>query len=859
MSQHETTPPTSIEVRQAAAVARASEPSDQRAPRSRRAKRAIGSVSGFLSPREILFILFKHRIRSLAVALTIMFLTMLAVLFLPSKYRSEAQLLVLIGRESMPTATAAIGAQAMPLVSRDTEINSETDVLRSRDVAELTARRVGVEKILKESLSTSPEKQDEQFTRAATLLQRGVDIKTEPMSAIITVSFASSKPETAQEIVREWVAAYLKHRSGVYGSQGSSRFFAEKSKAARDQLAAIELELNKVRNETRVSDPAQQKTILLARMANLQTDIDRANADLSASLKTIASVENEMASLPKEVVVGRSSGEAMGSLDQLKSKINEFRLEEQRLLSTFLESSPPVQIIREQLLQAEKQLAEGTKAGGAQTTGLNPIYQDLEGRLSNERANQEALDGRLATLVKNRADAEAGLSLLNDAEVKIGQLARDASMAEEQMKKYQQGTYVAQADEEIGGGDASNVRLTQAAALPDVPDSPNRKLLLLGGAFLAMVAGLAVAFASELLDTRIGKPQDLRKLGLNRVVSIPVVRMGRGDEPDDTLPRQSQALLDIAENDNSWSSGFSQAIDSLRPARYVRSTPRPGLPATPQRAAADSSSPRELLEKWTNGSNGAHAELNGHAHDSDHAPASPPVNGAAPRNNRPALSPRMVEACAALLERLVYSPVSNGEFSRPRSIAVVSVTPGQGTSTIAAHLASALSEYLPNAAVVGEENRVLLVDANLASPAQHRMLEIENTPGISDWLIDPNRAGSQMGEYIRRSGVAKLDVLPAGAASIGHQPGRWVDAVTAATQSGYHSIVVDLPSMAQSEATARTAALCDAAILVVECGRANREVVRQAALRLTDSGVNLLGVVLNKRIYPIPEKLYRKV
>ena len=63
--------------------------------------------------------------------------------------------------------------------------------------------------------------------------------------------------------------------------------------------------------------------------------------------------------------------------------------------------------------------------------------------------------------------------------------------------------------------------------------------------------------------------------------------------------------------------------------------------------------------------------------------------------------------------------------------------------------------------------------------------------------------------------------------------------------------------MARTEAAARVAAMCDAALLVVECNDANREVVRQAGLRLAEGGVRLLGVVLNKRTYPIPEKLYR--
>jgi Mrp family chromosome partitioning ATPase len=110
---------------------------------------------------------------------------------------------------------------------------------------------------------------------------------------------------------------------------------------------------------------------------------------------------------------------------------------------------------------------------------------------------------------------------------------------------------------------------------------------------------------------------------------------------------------------------------------------------------------------------------------------------------------------------------------------------------------------------------------------------------------------------IRPTTVPNLDLIPAGLALAGHQPGRWTDAVVGATSSRHQAIVVDLPSMEHAEATARMAAVCDAAILVIECNAANREVVRQAVLRLEEAGVNLLGTILNKRSYPIPDSLYR--
>ncbi|HQY88709.1 MAG TPA: CpsD/CapB family tyrosine-protein kinase, partial [Tepidisphaeraceae bacterium] len=244
----------------------------------------------------------------------------------------------------------------------------------------------------------------------------------------------------------------------------------------------------------------------------------------------------------------------------------------------------------------------------------------------------------------------------------------------------------------------------------------------------------------------------------------------------------------------------------------------------------------------------------------EEAYAQPSFGALAPANlevSRPALAPRMLDACQAVLERLVFARVAAGKIDMPRSIAVVSVTAGEGTTTLATHLAAAMTEFIHPAGDSNLVDRVLLVDANVASPGAHKVLDTSAAPGVAEWLTEPSMNGRPLGDFVKPTTVPNLDLLPAGLASAGHQIGRWTDAVTLATTSSYHSIIIDLPSMDRSEASARMAGLCDAAILVVECNTANREVVRQAAQRLEECGVMLLGTVLNKRTFPIPEQLYK--
>jgi Mrp family chromosome partitioning ATPase len=53
--------------------------------------------------------------------------------------------------------------------------------------------------------------------------------------------------------------------------------------------------------------------------------------------------------------------------------------------------------------------------------------------------------------------------------------------------------------------------------------------------------------------------------------------------------------------------------------------------------------------------------------------------------------------------------------------------------------------------------------------------------------------------------------------------------------------------------------LADGVVLVVQANSTHREVARKAKESLASANVRLLGAVLNKRTFPIPESLYRKI
>jgi len=84
-----------------------------------------------------------------------------------------------------------------------------------------------------------------------------------------------------------------------------------------------------------------------------------------------------------------------------------------------------------------------------------------------------------------------------------------------------------------------------------------------------------------------------------------------------------------------------------------------------------------------------------------------------------------------------------------------------------------------------------------------------------------------------------------------------VTEVFAALRDRYDCVLLDCGGLDSSVDLLRLAPAADGIVLVVEAGRAGKEQINRAAQMITEAQGTLLGFVLNKRRYPIPNWLYR--
>ncbi|MEO0540386.1 MAG: polysaccharide biosynthesis tyrosine autokinase [Cyanobacteria bacterium P01_A01_bin.105] len=168
-----------------------------------------------------------------------------------------------------------------------------------------------------------------------------------------------------------------------------------------------------------------------------------------------------------------------------------------------------------------------------------------------------------------------------------------------------------------------------------------------------------------------------------------------------------------------------------------------------------------------------------------------------------------------------------------RSVVITSSVVGEGRHTVAANLAAAISQS-------GE--RVLLVDADLRTPAQHHLWGLINQTGLSHVLV--NQVDLQ--DCATTVMSPKLDVLSSGVLPpnpVSLLESARMASLIAYAKKHYDFIVIVAPALAGAVDAAVLGKLLDGVLLVSQPGIVDLASARSAKEFLKQTDQNVLGLV----------------
>lgn len=188
--------------------------------------------------------------------------------------------------------------------------------------------------------------------------------------------------------------------------------------------------------------------------------------------------------------------------------------------------------------------------------------------------------------------------------------------------------------------------------------------------------------------------------------------------------------------------------------------------------------------------------------------------------------------------RTLRSNLQLSEFGKSLKVIVItSSNPNEGKSEVSINLAACLAQ---------QGKKVIIIDADMRKPTQHKLTELNNTEGLSTFLL--KKSGLDSINELTIDGV-NLDVLPSG--PIPPNPSEML-ASSVMKQSlkefeeFYDYVIIDTPPLLAATDAQILASIADATLLVVDIKKSKRRQVIEAKRRLDHVGAKLLGVVMNK-------------
>jgi capsular exopolysaccharide synthesis family protein len=776
------------------------------------------------SARDVLNVLFRHKWKIVIFAAAVIGTTIVMTSSVPYTYRSDAKLLVRLGKESVtldPTATTT--GQVLVPYSRNLgdDLATEIQIMKSQSVAQKVIDELGPQAFaearakaevqypqfpwLKRSSPTPQRAPTEAELREAALgdVIESLSAKVgEDEGMTINLTYTSADPAFAQKVLAKALDAYLIQRAVVYRTEGSYAFFEEQYNRARKRMDALQDELGELKKKGDLSSVPDQITSALGRYTRLTESISQNKTVIASSVAKIAILKAALQGLPQTVVSSKTTGDSP-TADSLRLKLIDLQLALEKEAATYEENSRPLQSLRRQAEKAEQLAKQEGPSRSTVTETINATRQAIEQLLLDAEASHSSDEAQSAILVKDLEGVQTELRTLSEAEMRIQQLNREIGIEEGNYRNYSEKREQARIDQAMQTDRISNISVLLAATLPTTPAGPNTQLLIMLGVILGLLGSVSIALIAERADHAIKTPDDVDKhLHLPTLASVPLT---------------SRNTVGPAARRHSLWALFRRQGESSAP-RVV-----------PVAVRTQYEMLRDAVVFAFPASNGSNGNAAPRSETAETEPAEGGVPGSLEDGVTLKKAPRMPKA------------------RRRRIVGVVGSRRGEGVSVVAANLAASLAT----------QGRVLLVDANMNDPATQDIFSVKESPGLVDILADSR----DWQRAVVKTQVPNLDLIPAGSCddADGGADLSQFQKLAGLLVRHYDYIVLDLPPVSEGGGTGGLASLCDQVSLVVEAERSRWEVVHRTQDQLDRVHARVLGVVLNKRQFHIPGWLYRSV
>jgi uncharacterized protein involved in exopolysaccharide biosynthesis len=433
---------------------------------------------------------------------------------LPKKYQAEMKLLVKNDRQD-----AIISAQANTSVLRssdvsETQVNSEIELIRSRDVLRDVVLRLNLaQEIEKTNASEARQPFSARLDSAVDQMGKTLAVIAIKKTDVIDVSYTSRDPRQAAAVLRTLSEIYLQKHLSVHGAFGLSSFFDEQAVKYRGKLAAAENELRLLREHSPAMVTPEEKEALMQQALEAEASLESINAEISDHKERLAKTRQDLGGLRARVLTTERTAANQQLEGALVQTLTELQNKRTQMVMKFRPDDRMVTELDEEIARTSAALNAAKHAQSVeQATDINPVRQNAEKDAVSEHTALAGLEAKRDVFRSTVADYKQKLFVMAAMSEQNDDLTRKVKEYEDNYLLYSKKGEEARIADALDRQRVANISVVQAAAVPQKASSPRTLLdLALGficALFLASVAVMIIELITAADQSNLPIPSD---------------------------------------------------------------------------------------------------------------------------------------------------------------------------------------------------------------------------------------------------------------------------------------------------------------------------------------------------------------
>ncbi len=414
------------------------------------------------------------------------------------------------------------------LMNAATMIANQVEVLKSRTLAERVMYKLAASpyrdnlEILSEFTETG---KPISYESKLSVLRKSIAVEPIIDTDIIVIKVnANSSFESAylaNVLANEYYSMSLEFSREEFGEV--RKFLETQLDSIRMKLAVSEEELKEYKLTHKLVALDAETVKLVEQTAMFRAHLNEAEAELGEQQQVMENLKSKLAETKSNLV-----DDIQNISSPLVLELQNAIAERQALIANLIAKSSPgyelvIKDIEREIDEAKRTLMEEThKIAISGMTSIDPLKtsQDLFDKILQADINIKSLEARRSALLKVVEAYEIQLDAIPEKNLEIVRLMRQAELNEKifllRSQKYEE-SRIAEA------GKTANVRILDPAIPPQKPIKPNKELNIMLAIFFGLGLGIAISFVIELMDSSIRTVEDLEKLGINILGTIPTI------------------------------------------------------------------------------------------------------------------------------------------------------------------------------------------------------------------------------------------------------------------------------------------------------------------------------------------------